>query len=131
MKLAVEGIGFQRMEVKLLTGGTVVDWLIDRGKYSGQTISMISNPHWFAFNLWRLKGQNPQFIPSGLTEALRERWLDLYHNQQDRDVDETYLDRLDPSVPFDWGESPPNRGDMGLINESDGVDEADTAPLFD
>jgi hypothetical protein len=130
MKLKVEGTGFQRMDVDLLTGGKVTDWLVTAGKLAGQPLSIITNPRWIAFNIWRLKGMNPAMIPSGLMESLRERWLSVYKFNVDRDVDPGYLDRLDPSIQFDWNESPPDRGDIGLITEKDMVDEVPSIPMF-
>lgn len=128
-KMVVDGPGFSKITVPLLTGGVATDWLCSLGKYAGQPITAINNPHWFAYQVHRMKGMNPASIPSGLVEALREQWL-LIYKRNERDVDPAYLDRLDPSVPFDWSESPPDRGDVGLVNEKDAVDEAPSQPLF-
>jgi hypothetical protein len=128
--LKPQSIGFERVEVSLLTGGSISEWQITQGKYSGLSISSIVNPHWFAFSIWRLKSFPAEAVPPDLLKALREQWLSVYEHNIGREVDPSYLDRLDPSVPFDWSESPPSLEDVGKVTEGDAVDEAPSQPLF-
>lgn len=108
MRLRADGVGFEIVVYETLTGQRPL-WVVTEGKLAGMPVEQIGNPHWLAWAYWKLKGADQRAVSADLVKCLKARWLAIYHSKG-RDVDEGYLDRLDPRVPFDWQESPPERG---------------------
>jgi hypothetical protein len=117
MRFLPESIGFEMVTMETLTGPQDM-WIVTVGKLSGMPVCQVGNPHWLAYAFHRLKGFDQRAVPVTLYEVIRKQWLAVYHGKG-RDVDEKYLDRLDPAVPFDWSESPP---DIGATVDKEAVD---------
>lgn len=84
-------------------------WVVNSGKNQGLLLRQIANTRWLEWAYYTMKGYNDERIAqSGLMTAIKRRWLDLYEIKGE-DVDEGYLDTLDPSKSFDWDVGPHGR----------------------
>ena len=88
------------------------EWVVNSGRLQGTTLKQITNTRWLEYAYYTMKAYKDERIaPPELLTAIKQRWLTLYEIKGADDIDELYLDTLDPSKPFDWDVGPRGRDD--------------------
>lgn len=85
-------------------------WVVNSGKLQGTMLKQITNTRWLEYAYHTMKAYKDERIaPPELFAAIKQRWLTLYSVKGADDIDELYLDTLDPDKPFDWNVGPHGR----------------------
>ncbi len=103
LPLEVESCGFEATQ-RMTQTGPQDDFLVvmPTSKMSGNFVSAIRYEKWLAFVYHRIMCLPSVYVPDGLAEAIKNRWLVLVYGKG-YEVDEDWLDvNLDFGKPFDW-----------------------------